>query len=235
MAVSSNFDFLAAQDERLARLGAMAERYFFDDASATLIKLRQLAEFLTKEAAARHGHFPSNAVTFDEVQVIATRLGSIAGLTRDLFLARVGTFKPVRKNGRLSEPFAPRSLANQHSPHQDPGNIAVERCDWFDAGKRDTGQSLVTHEGRIALLLVVKGERYPFPMPNIVAPKQARHRSEKKPERFRGLFGRKGYHVGRGRRTLVSGSSTTRASAPVRTIRALSSWKTPGIGVGLPA
>jgi type I restriction enzyme R subunit len=36
MGVSSNFDFLAAQDERLARLGALAERYFFDGASFSL-------------------------------------------------------------------------------------------------------------------------------------------------------------------------------------------------------
>jgi hypothetical protein len=41
--VTSNF--LAAQDERLARLSVLAERYFFDDAPSTLIKLRQLAEF----------------------------------------------------------------------------------------------------------------------------------------------------------------------------------------------
>ena len=67
MGVSSNFDFLAVEDERLARLGVMAERYFFDDAPSTLIKLRQLAEFLAKEVAARHGLLPSNAVTFDEV------------------------------------------------------------------------------------------------------------------------------------------------------------------------
>lgn len=53
MGVHSNFSFLVPQDERLARLGALAERYFFDDAPSTLIKLRQLAEFLAKEVAAR--------------------------------------------------------------------------------------------------------------------------------------------------------------------------------------
>jgi type I restriction enzyme R subunit len=55
MSVHSNFGFLAAQDERLARLGTLAERYFFDDAPSALIKLRQLAEFVAKEVAARHG------------------------------------------------------------------------------------------------------------------------------------------------------------------------------------
>lgn len=67
MGVSSNFGFLAAQDERFARLGALAERYFYDDAPSTLIKLRQLAEFIAKEVAARHGLLPSNAATFDDV------------------------------------------------------------------------------------------------------------------------------------------------------------------------
>jgi type I restriction enzyme R subunit len=67
MGVSSNFQFLAAQDERLARLGVLAERYFFDDASLTLIKLRQLGEFIAKDVAARHALLPSNSVTFDEV------------------------------------------------------------------------------------------------------------------------------------------------------------------------
>jgi Domain of unknown function (DUF4145) len=42
-------------------------RYVFDDAPSTLIKLRQLAEFLAKQVAARHGLLPSNAISFDEV------------------------------------------------------------------------------------------------------------------------------------------------------------------------
>lgn len=67
MGVSSNFDFLASEDERFARLGALAERYFFDDAPSTLIKLRQLAEFLAKEVAARHSLLPKQSATFDEV------------------------------------------------------------------------------------------------------------------------------------------------------------------------
>ena len=67
MGVSSNFDFLSGQDERLARVGAMAERYFFDDAPAALIKLRQLAEFIAKDVAARHGLLPSTTVSLDDV------------------------------------------------------------------------------------------------------------------------------------------------------------------------
>lgn len=66
MGVSSNFNFLAANDAGLARLGALAERYFHDDAPAALIKLRQLAEFLAKEVAARHALLPSPQASFDD-------------------------------------------------------------------------------------------------------------------------------------------------------------------------
>jgi type I restriction enzyme R subunit len=67
MVVSSNFKFLDAYDDRLARLGALAERYFFDDAPSALIKLRQLGEFLAKEVAARHGLLPASSASFDDV------------------------------------------------------------------------------------------------------------------------------------------------------------------------
>jgi type I restriction enzyme R subunit len=45
----------------------MAERYFHDDAPSALIKLRQIAEFIAKDVAARHGLLPANSVSFDEV------------------------------------------------------------------------------------------------------------------------------------------------------------------------
>jgi type I restriction enzyme R subunit len=67
MGASSNFAFLATQDDRFARLGALAERYFIDDAPAALIKLRQLGEFLAKDVAARHGVLPSSSASFDDV------------------------------------------------------------------------------------------------------------------------------------------------------------------------
>src|SRR5689334_8489219 len=66
MGVSSNFAFLAAQDEQFARLGALAERYFVDDAPGALIKLRQLAEFIAKDVAARQGVLPKVDVSFDD-------------------------------------------------------------------------------------------------------------------------------------------------------------------------
>ena len=43
---SRNFAFLAVHDPQLVRLGALAERYFADDPSTSLIKLRQFGEVL---------------------------------------------------------------------------------------------------------------------------------------------------------------------------------------------
>lgn len=66
MEASGNFSFLATADERLTRLGALAERYFFDDAPGALIKLRQMGEFIAKDIAARHGLLPSTGASFDD-------------------------------------------------------------------------------------------------------------------------------------------------------------------------
>jgi type I restriction enzyme, R subunit len=52
---SGNFRFLDAHDIQLARLGALAERYFHDDPNTCLIKLRQFAELLTQLIAAKTG------------------------------------------------------------------------------------------------------------------------------------------------------------------------------------
>ena len=52
--LSTNFAFLVAHDEGLARLGALAEWAFHDDPPTTLAKLRLFAELLAKLVAARH-------------------------------------------------------------------------------------------------------------------------------------------------------------------------------------
>lgn len=54
MSGTSNFTFLKGHDERLVALGALAERYFKDDPSTSIVKLRQFAELLAKTVAARH-------------------------------------------------------------------------------------------------------------------------------------------------------------------------------------
>lgn len=54
---ASNFGFLGQHDERVARLGLLAERYFRDDPPTSIVKLRQLAELLAKLIAARHATY----------------------------------------------------------------------------------------------------------------------------------------------------------------------------------
>jgi type I restriction enzyme, R subunit len=52
---SPNFGFLAKHDDVLVRHAALAERYVFDDANSSLIKLRQFAELLAEHCAAYTG------------------------------------------------------------------------------------------------------------------------------------------------------------------------------------
>jgi type I restriction enzyme, R subunit len=52
---SQNFTFLNVYEPQLDRLGALAERYFADDPETCLIKLRQFAELLARQVAARNG------------------------------------------------------------------------------------------------------------------------------------------------------------------------------------
>ena len=66
-AASGTFVFLTDTAPRLARLGAMAERYFVDDAATALVKLRQLGECLAKDMAVHHGLLPSTGASFDNV------------------------------------------------------------------------------------------------------------------------------------------------------------------------
>lgn len=56
---SANFTFLVAHDRLLEHLGALAERYFTDDPSTCLLKLRQFGEVLAQRTAAAAGLYAS--------------------------------------------------------------------------------------------------------------------------------------------------------------------------------
>lgn len=56
---SANFAFLVAHDPLLDHLGALAERYFADDSSTCLLKLRQFGEVLAQRTAAVAGLYAS--------------------------------------------------------------------------------------------------------------------------------------------------------------------------------
>lgn len=54
---SANFGFLDVHDPQLAVLGGLAERYFRDDPSTAIFKLRQFAELTARTIAARHAAY----------------------------------------------------------------------------------------------------------------------------------------------------------------------------------
>lgn len=91
-AESANFAFLRSYDERLVRLGALAERYYADDPTAALIKLRQLGELLAKDVAARHAQLPDVSVSFDDVLRVLKSRGILPREVTELFyhLKRAG-------------------------------------------------------------------------------------------------------------------------------------------------
>jgi type I restriction enzyme, R subunit len=57
--LTSNFAPLQEYDAQLLRLGMLAERYFPDDPSTTLLKLRQLTELLAQLVATKVGLYQS--------------------------------------------------------------------------------------------------------------------------------------------------------------------------------
>ncbi|TPL81893.1 type I restriction-modification system endonuclease [Mesorhizobium sp. B2-3-12] len=66
MSGTSNFIFLAAHDQRLVALGGLAERYFRDDPSTAIVKLRQFAELMAKLIAARSAAYRDERETFEQ-------------------------------------------------------------------------------------------------------------------------------------------------------------------------
>lgn len=113
MSVASNFSFLAAQDKRFARLGALAERYFFDDAPGALIKLRQLAEFMATDVAARHGVLPPGQITFDDVLRKLKLNAILPGEVAELFfhLKRVGNAAAHENTGDTAQALTALKIA----------------------------------------------------------------------------------------------------------------------------
>lgn len=101
---SANFQFLRSHDVQLVRLGALAERYFQDDPSTCLTKLRQFAELLAQLTAARTGLF----ISTDEAQ---------ADLLRRLKLERV--ISP-----QVADLFHQIRIVGNRATHQYTGNHA---------------------------------------------------------------------------------------------------------------
>ncbi len=93
--MSANFLHLRGYDEQLFRLGSLAERYFPEDPNTTLLKLRQLAELLAQQVAARFGV---------EIRVEETQQQLLRRLEWEGVLERevAELFHGVRRKGNLA-------------------------------------------------------------------------------------------------------------------------------------
>lgn len=85
MPVSPNFRFLEEAHPHLVALAAMAERYFSDDPSTALIKLRQFGELLARESAAQAGLEVEPGRAFADILGDLQRAGLLPPLIRTLF------------------------------------------------------------------------------------------------------------------------------------------------------
>jgi len=88
----TNFSHLQEHDPQLLRLGMLAEKYFAEDPNTCLLKLRQLAELLAQQVAARSGLYLNS----DETQLeLLRRLKDSGILSHDI----AQLFHSVRKAG----------------------------------------------------------------------------------------------------------------------------------------
>ncbi len=81
---SPNFYFLSEKDPLLAKMGALAEKYLFDDPSTALVKIRQLAESIAFETAALTGIYTENDTFLDVLNKLFSR-GAISPDIAQLF------------------------------------------------------------------------------------------------------------------------------------------------------
>ncbi|MHB8886997.1 MAG: type I restriction-modification system endonuclease [Methylovirgula sp.] len=82
---SPNFSFLARFEPELARLGALAEWAFHQDAPTALAKLRQFAEHIAKSLAARNGIVLDRRANFDETLRALQQEGRLPRQAGDVF------------------------------------------------------------------------------------------------------------------------------------------------------
>lgn len=123
---SANFAFLVEHDRLLDHLGALAERYFTDDPSTCLVKLRQFGEVLAQRTAAQAGLYTST----DEKQVdLLTRLEDRGLLPRDV----ADLFHGLRKAGNE----ATHDLRGDHRDALHQLRMAWKLGAWFHRTFKD--------------------------------------------------------------------------------------------------
>jgi type I restriction enzyme R subunit len=112
---SRNFDFLKAIDADLARLGALAEWAFHQDAPTALGKLRQFAEHMAKSIAARNGLLIEPRANFDETLRCLQQEGMLPKQAADVFhfLRRYGNTAVHENLGTPQQALTGLKLARQ--------------------------------------------------------------------------------------------------------------------------
>jgi hypothetical protein len=123
--LSSNFAFLAAHDQGLARLGALAEWAFHHDPPTTLGKLRLFAELLAKLVAARHAIEVLPRESFEAVLRVLRDRGVLPRQAAELFhyLRRVGNaaVHAARQTTYAGEPYHSLSLLDEATAGSEAG------------------------------------------------------------------------------------------------------------------
>jgi type I restriction enzyme, R subunit len=111
--LSANFGFLEPHGAQLYRLAALAEVYFPTDANTCLLKLRQFAELLAQDVAARASLFTSMEEPFVDLLGRLSRSGYVPRQALDLF-------HHLRKAGNAAAHV-------NHDDHQTPFQLSRSR------------------------------------------------------------------------------------------------------------
>jgi len=112
---SANFAFLAVHDPLLVALGAQAERYFAEDPSTCIIKLRQFGEVLARQAAANLGQYTSAEASQLDLLNRLRDAGVLTPEIRQLFhdLRRAGNAATHEARGTHAEALHQLKMARE--------------------------------------------------------------------------------------------------------------------------
>ena len=115
MQLSENFRFLGIYDVKLVQLATLAERYFREDPATCIFKLRQFAELLSKQIAARHAVYLGERETFEETLRRLSYERIIPKETADVFhgLRKVGNRAVHDGVGSFSDALSALKFARQ--------------------------------------------------------------------------------------------------------------------------
>jgi type I restriction enzyme, R subunit len=113
MQATVNFGFLPKHDERLATLGAQAERYFRADPSTAIVRLRRFAELLAKVIAAHRALHLDERETFEDTLRRLSSSGSSPRKQTICSIRKLGNAAVHDAKGGHSDALASLKFARQ--------------------------------------------------------------------------------------------------------------------------